>query len=110
MALKNDLKFTISTLKFSIAGLLIPGFTAIIILGLQMGIQLLGVECSNSWLILWITTSIGAMITPLIFARRLKFGNLPSKEIHLFNIIEYTFLSMPFGVIYHIRSNTLLCN
>jgi len=41
------------TLKFFIAGLFIPGFTAIAILGLQMGIEFLGIECSNTWAILW---------------------------------------------------------
>jgi hypothetical protein len=89
--------FRNQTLKFCIAGLFMPGFTAIAILGLQMGIEFLGVECSYSWTILWTLTAIGMLITPLVFIRlmnkRLMKGyNLTADKLIIFNIIEYIFI------------------
>jgi hypothetical protein len=93
------------TLKFSIAGLFIPGFTAILIFGLQMGIGLFGIECSNSWTILWTLTTIGAVITPFVFVRLmnkriLNKGNLTTDKLLIFNIIEYTFIQCTLTTLY----------
>ncbi|MGK7389382.1 MAG: hypothetical protein ACNS60_03500 [Candidatus Cyclobacteriaceae bacterium M2_1C_046] len=90
-------KFITPTLKFCIAGLFIPGFTAITILGLQMGIEFLGISCLNSWTILWILTTVGFLTTPFVFVqlidKKLKNeANLRTRDITLFNIIEYTFI------------------
>jgi hypothetical protein len=86
-----------STLKFCIAGLFIPGFTAIAILGLQMGLGLLGIECSTSWTVLWTLTAIGMVTAPFIFIRQMnkklsKGYNLTTDKLTIFNIIEYTFI------------------
>lgn len=84
------------TLKFCIAGIFIPGFTAVIILGLQQGIQWLGVECSISWTILWVLTAVAAVATPVIFIKIIKKmtlqgSALASRDISIFNILQYTF-------------------
>ncbi len=97
MAKTKEFSFIGPTLKFSIAGLFIPGFTAIVILGIQMGIAFLGVECSNSWKVLWTLTSIATIVSPVIFIRLMNVRaangyNLTSKEILIFNIAEYTFI------------------
>lgn len=63
MTSKNNFNFIRSTLKFYIAGIFIPGFTAIAILGLQMGIGLLGIECSKAWIVLWTLTTVGAVVS-----------------------------------------------
>ncbi|MBK7651427.1 MAG: hypothetical protein IPJ20_12785 [Flammeovirgaceae bacterium] len=97
MTTKKKYNFITPTLKFCIAGFFIPGFTAIIIMGLQMGLGLLGIECSNTWKILWTFTAIGAVITPFIFIRvmnkRLLEGyNLTTDKLQIFNLVEYTFI------------------
>jgi hypothetical protein len=97
MTTEKKYSFISPTLKFCIVGLVIPGFTAIAILGLQMGIGLLGIECSNSWKILWTLTTIGAVTAPFIFVRimnksLLEGYNLGTDRLVIFNIIEYTFI------------------
>ena len=97
MTRKKKYSFISPTLKFCIAGLFIPGFTAAAILGLQMAIGLFGAECETAWIILWMLTSIGAVVAPLIFIRsmnkRLSEGyNLTTKKLIFFNITEYTFI------------------
>jgi hypothetical protein len=97
MTTKKKYNFTAPTLKFCIAGLFIPGFTAIAILGLQIGIGLLGIECSNSWTVLWTLTTIGTVTAPFIFVRimnkRLFEGyHLTTANLMIFNVIEYTFI------------------
>ena len=97
MTTEKKYSFISPTLKFCIVGLFIPGFTAIAILGLQMGIGRLGIECSNSWKILWTLTTVGAVTAPFIFIRimnkRLLEGyNLGTDRLVIFNIIEYTFI------------------
>ena len=84
-------------MKFCIAGFFIPGFTAIAILGLQMGVGLLGIECSKSWTIVWILTTVGAVVAPFIFVRimnkRLLEGyNLTANPLIIFNLVEYAFI------------------
>jgi hypothetical protein len=97
MRKKKKFRFLNHTLKFSIAGLFIPGFTAILIFGSQMGITFLGIECSDTWMILWTLTSIGAVVAPIIFVRFLYHKlsqdfNLTFIHITVFNIIEYVLL------------------
>lgn len=97
MALRTKYRFTTSTLKFCIVGFFIPGFTAIAILVLQMGIALSGIECSSSWTVLWILTTVGMMTAPFLFIRlmnrTLSAGyNLTADKLIIFNITEYTFI------------------
>lgn len=85
------------TLKFSIAGIFIPGFSAALIFVVQMGIGLLGIECSNSWTILWVLTTASAVTAPFVFIRlmnkSISAGNdFTTDRLLTFNIIEYTFI------------------
>ena len=85
------------TLIFAIVGLFIPGFTAIGLLGLQMLLSNIGVECSSAWTIIWTTTIIAGLILPFLFYRhitRLTVDKLQSLKTRLtfFNLIEYIFI------------------
>ena len=107
----KNFNFINPTLKFCAAGLFIPGFTAIIILGMQMAISFLGIECSNSWKVLWWITSFGTILLPILFIRKftskIKRGvNLTTIEITVFNIIEYTFIQCALAA-YFSNPNTL---
>ena len=82
------------TLIFAIVGLFIPGFTAIGLLGLQMLLSKIGIECSSAWTIIWMTTIIAGLILPLLFYRhinRLTIDRLQSLKTRLifFNLLEY---------------------
>lgn len=97
MATNSKYNFISPTLKFCIAGIFMPGFTAVAIFGLQMGIAFFGVECSNAWTILWTLTTTGMVVAPFIFIRlmdkRLSEGyNLTIDKLIFFNIIEYIFI------------------
>ena len=99
------ISFTKPTLKFCIAGMFIPGFTAIVIFGLQQAIQFLGIECAISWRILWTLTTIGAIVSPIVFYKGAKKKNmdgnkLTSQQITIFNIIEYTLLQCTFAALF----------
>lgn len=112
MTTKKKYNFINPTLKFCIAGLFIPGFTAVAIVGLQMGIGLLGIECSKSWIVLWGLTIIGVVIAPVIFVRlmnkRLLEGyNLTTDKLIIFNIIEYSFIQCTLAIFF--TSGQVLC-
>ena len=112
MTSKKKINYLSSTQKFCIAGLFIPGFTAVVILGLQMGLGLLGIECSNSWTILWTITTIGSVTAPLIFIRlmnkRISEGYiLTTDKLLIFNIIEYTLIQCTFAAFF--TSGQTLC-
>ena len=101
------------TLKFCIAGLFIPGFTAIAIIGLQMGIGLLSGDCKTSWTILWILTTTGMVTAPFIFIRlmnkRLLKGDFQlTGKLLVFNIIEYIFIQATFAKFF--TSEQILCS
>jgi hypothetical protein len=105
MNTKNKYNFFASTLKFCIAGFFIPGFTAIAIFGVQIGIVFLGIECADSWAILWTMTTVGLVIAPIVFVRlmnkTLKTGyNLTKGELITFNVIEYTFIQATLAVFF----------
>ncbi|MEQ9165185.1 MAG: hypothetical protein RLO12_02945 [Fulvivirga sp.] len=97
MTTKKNQSYIISTLKFCIAGLFIPMLTIYAIVGLQMGIGLLGIECKTAWTILWTITTIGAIMAPWIFIRlmnkRLSTGfNFSTDKLLNFNIAEFAFI------------------
>ncbi|MBK9639557.1 MAG: hypothetical protein IPO63_17790 [Bacteroidetes bacterium] len=82
------------TLIFAIVGLLIPGFTALGLLGLQMLLSKVGIECSTAWTIIWATTTISGLILPYFFYRHitvLTVDKLQSLKARLtfFNLLEY---------------------
>lgn len=85
------------TVIFAIVGLIIPGFTAIGLLGLQMLLNYFGVKCPTAWTIIWTTTSIAGLILPFLFCRyitRLTVDKLQSLKtcLTLFNLFEYIFI------------------
>jgi hypothetical protein len=97
MAQETTFSFTTYTKKFCIAGLLIPGLTAFPILGLQMGIERLGFECSASWSLLWAITSLGLVVAPTAFVlqmiSKLHLGRrMTTFNLLMFNITEYIFI------------------
>lgn len=53
MTKKNLMNYNLvkPTLVFAFIGLFIPGFTAIGILGVQMLLNSLGIECKTAWVI-----------------------------------------------------------
>ena len=61
------------TLIFTIVGFFIPGFTAIGLLGLQMLLSKIGLECSTAWTIIWTTTTIGGLLLPFLFYRHITY-------------------------------------
>ena len=97
MTKRSSFNYLTPTLKFSIAGFILPSIGALIFLGLQMALSSLGLECTKSMKILWTFTVIGVFVTPYLFARlinkRLNEGfNLTSKEVTFFNLAEYFFV------------------
>jgi hypothetical protein len=97
MTEKSKFTYTNSTLKFSIAGFFIPGFTAIILLGFQVGLTYLGLECTMAWKVIWTITLIGTIVAPILFVKLMNKTmmtgfHLTSKETTFFNLIEYTFI------------------
>ena len=112
MTPKKKYNFITPTLKFCIAGFFIPGFTAIAIIGLQMGIGLLGIECSKSWKVLWTVTTIGAVIAPVVFVRLMNKSllegyNLATSKLIVFNVVEYTFIQCTLATLF--TSSQTLC-
>ncbi len=97
MTTKKNQSFISSTLKFCIAGLFIPMVTVYAIVGLQMGIDYLGIECKTSWTILWTITTVGAIAAPFVFVRLMNKKlstryNFSNDKLLNFNIIEFTFI------------------
>lgn len=85
------------TLIFTIVGLFIPGFTAIGLLGLQMLLSKIGIECSTSWIAIWTTTTIAGLLLPYLFYKNI--ATLTADKIQLlktrltfFNLFEYIFI------------------
>ena len=103
--MKSKFSYINNTLKFSIAGFFIPGFTLFIFFGPQMGLTFLGIECSNAWKVIWTLTAIGMLVSPVIFTRmmirRASEGfHLTTKELTFFNILEYTFIQATLGSLF----------
>ena len=95
----NAMKFNFvkPTLTFLIIGVFIPGFTAIVLLGFQMLLTVIGIECTNAWTVIWTITTAAAIILPFLFLRQIislpkeKLGILKTRLI-VFNALEYIFI------------------
>ncbi|AWG22383.1 hypothetical protein FFWV33_13045 [Flavobacterium faecale] len=105
------MNFIKSTLKFSILGFLIPGITAIFLLGIQMFLSALGIECTTSWKIIWTVTIISGISLPFIFGNYIT--NITDEKLKtlklkykIFCLIEYICIQASFGC-YFSSSNTL---
>jgi hypothetical protein len=85
------------TIIFSIVGFFIPGFTAIGLLGLQMLLSKIGIECSTAWTIIWTITTIGGLLLPFLFYIHIitlaadKMQSLKTR-LTFFNLFEYIFI------------------
>ncbi|TRX39027.1 hypothetical protein [Flavobacterium restrictum] len=107
----ENINFIKSTLKFSILGLFIPGFTAVALLGIQMLLSAFGIECTVSWKIIWTITTILGISLPFIFANYItnitdeKLKKVKSK-FTIFNLVEYVCIQSSLGC-YFSSSNTL---
>lgn len=95
--MKYQYRYLKATLIFCLIGFFIPGFTAILLLGIQMLLTEIGMECANSWKLIWTGTWIGMILLPILFFRYLNGkSTVPYQKIKtnliLFNLFEYTFL------------------
>lgn len=82
------------TIIFAIVGFFIPGFTAIGLLGIQMLLSYIGIECSFAWLLIWVITTVVGLILPFLFYRYIKLlkageGHLLKTILIVFNLLEY---------------------
>ena len=86
--------FYLPTIFFSIVGIFIPGVNAIGLIGLQMLLSKLGIECVSAWTIIWVITISLAIILPFLFFFQIKVLT-PDKQqsfmiyLLLFNFFEY---------------------
>lgn len=90
---------------FCIAGFIIPGFTAIFLVGFQMFLTKLGVECSNAWTLFWVLSWIGMIVLPILFFKNLKkkekayYKQLRTNLI-FFNLFEYIFIQTALSIFF----------
>ena len=93
---KKPFSFVRKTGYFLIAGFFIYGFTAIVLIRLQMLLSKFGVECSMAWNIIFIASALCALITPYLFIRyftKVDFNKVGmTKRLICFNLLEYTFI------------------
>jgi hypothetical protein len=87
-------RFFTPTIIFCGAGLIGPAITAIGLLGLQMLLTKLGIECSTAVTIIWWLTTITCLTLPILFDRYI--ANLYKEKLQsfyikltLFNLFEY---------------------
>jgi hypothetical protein len=95
--MKYQYRYLKATMIFCLIGFFIPGFTAILLLGIQMLLTEIGMECANSWKLIWTGTWIGMVLLPILFFRYLnRKSTIPyqkiKKNLILFNLFEYIFL------------------
>ncbi|MDJ1504265.1 hypothetical protein [Xanthocytophaga agilis] len=94
-------QFTIPTLKFSVAGFFISGFSMTGILGLQTLLQSFTQGCEVAWKLLFILMASGSIITPFIFTCFVLKDSQSQKfsegKIWLYNLLEYIFLQCSIG-------------
>jgi hypothetical protein len=110
--LKNiNFDFLKPTIIFSIIGIFIPGFTAIGLVGTQMSLSSVGIECTIAWKIIWTSTIILGIILPVIFTKYIrnitdeKLKTLKTK-LTIFNLVEYVCIQSSIGSLFS-NSNTL---
>lgn len=91
-----------ATMIFCMIGFFIPGFTAILLLGIKIFLSEIGIECTNSWKIIWIGSGIGMILLPILFFIYLNgkstetYKKLKTNLI-LFNLFEYIFIQASFA-------------
>lgn len=81
-------------------GLLVPGFTVIVILGLHEAIAFTGFNCISAWNIIWFISGVVALFTPYIFTKTIiRSSNVKKLETQfkLFCLLEYISLQAIIG-------------
>lgn len=96
---------------FCIIGFIIPGFTAILLVGLQLTLGKIGVECTSIWKSFWLFSWIGMILLPVLFFRNLKRKETESYEklktqLIFFNLFEYFFIQVALSTFFT-TANTL---
>lgn len=96
---------------FCIVGIFIPGFTAILLLGIQMFMTKIGIECTNAWKLIWGISWIGMILLPVLFYKNLKKKETETSEklktnLIFFNLFEYIFLQAGLSLLFT-KANTL---
>lgn len=96
---------------FCIIGIFIPGFTAILLLGIQMFLAQIGIECTNAWKLIWGFSWIGLIFLPVLFYKNLKKKESEKYEklktnLIFFNLFEYIFLQAGLSLFFT-KANTL---
>jgi hypothetical protein len=102
MASKRIDSYISSTLKFCLAGIFTPVMTMYVIVGIQFGLEKLGLECTVIWTILWTLTTSIALVAPFVFVRlmnkRLGTGyNFGTDKLIVFNFIELACIQCVLG-------------
>ncbi|RTZ02692.1 hypothetical protein EKL98_12560 [Flavobacterium bomense] len=110
--MKNiNFDFLKPTIIFSIIGIFIPGFTAMGLVGTQMLLSSVGIECTVAWKIIWTSTIILGIVSPVIFIKYIrnitdeKLKTLKTK-LTIFNLVEYVCIQSSIGSLFS-NSNTL---
>ncbi len=110
--MKNiNFDFLKPTIIFSIIGIFIPGFTAMGLVGTQMLLSSVGIECTVAWKIIWTSTIILGIVSPIIFIKHIrnitdeKLKTLKTK-LTIFNLVEYVCIQSSIGSLFS-NSNTL---
>lgn len=105
-------KLTESTLRFSIVGFFIPGFTMMFVAIVQMMLAQLINDCEIAWNLIFVLTTIGAFIAPIVFGRQAIQWDLRTahyqRKLFGYNLMEYTFLQVSIGWLY--GNSYTLCN
>ena len=112
MLAKNHFNFILNTIVVCAVGFVLPAFTAIGLLGLQMLLTMMGVECSGAWKIIWVLSWIGLITAPIVFIRYVTV--IPEQKLSrlklyliLFNLFEYVFIQA--GLASLITNGQTLC-
>lgn len=91
----------------------IPGFTAIGILGLQMFLTWLGIDCTIAWIVIWLLSILGSLTLPCFFYIYIQ--KINQKEIrslkaylNIFNLLEYILIQASLCMFF--TSGDTLCN
>lgn len=109
---KINFDFVHPTLVFCAIGLFIPGFSAVLLVGMQTLLTQLGMKCNTSWLAIWTIAWIGMFLAPALFIMYLKDknyrGNSSLKwKLNLFNLLLYIFMQASFSSL--ISDANMLC-
>lgn len=90
---------------FCVIGFIIPGFTAILLVGIQIILEKLGMVCTSIWKTFWLLSWIGMILLPILFFKILNKKETESYEklktnLVFFNFFEYFFIQTAFSLFY----------